>query len=152
MFFAESVHSDHFFFIFLSVTLADGITVKKFIFDNIGIEPFFGVFLFFEWFFNHFHDNFLKVLRGDIFRGNHVSIVMVVGFWEHKKFIFDGETGLNKFDDIGEGIVDGNIEVTKPEEIGIFGDGNLTVVHSFDDFEYFILIFIALVLFKHILG
>jgi hypothetical protein len=81
---AEGVDAEDFLFVLFGVLLGDRIAIQQLIIDVIGVVSFFGLLLFLDCLFNHFHDNFLEVIQSDEISCDHVSIVVVVIFFEEE--------------------------------------------------------------------
>ena len=152
MFDAESVDSDNFFLIFFSILLADGIAIEQFIVNVVRIVSFLALLLPLYRLLHHPHDDLLQVILSHQVSSDRVAIVVVVVLLEKQQFFLGGEGRLDELDDISKGEVDCNIEIAEPEEISIFGNGNLTIIDPFDELKDLLLLLIFFQFRQHVFG
>ena len=152
MFSAESINSDNFFFIFFSILLADGIAIEQFIVNVVRIISFLALLLSPYRLLHHSHNDLLQIILSHEVSSNRITIVVVVVLLKKQQFFLGGEGRLDELDDISKGKVYRNIEIAKPEEIIIFGYGNLAIVDPFDELKDLLLLLIFFQLRKHVFG
>jgi hypothetical protein len=94
----------------------------------------------------------LQVILSHQVSSDRVAIVVVVVLLEKQQFFLGGEGRLDELDDISKGEVDCNIEIAEPEEISIFGNGNLTIIDPFDELKDLLLLLIFFQFRQHVFG
>jgi hypothetical protein len=100
---------------------------------------------------HHLHDYLLQIVESDEVRSDEISIIMIIILLKEQQFFLGCEGRFNELDDISKGVVNGNIEVAKPEKICIFCYSNLTIVDSFYEFENFLFLLISFKFRQHFL-
>lgn len=69
---------------------------------------------------------------------------MVVVLFEEKELLLGGEGRLYEFYDVCEGVVNGYVEVAKPKEVGILGNGDVAVGNTLDQFKDLLFFLVSL--------
>ena len=149
---AKRIDPDHLLLVLLGVLLTNGIAIQQLIFNVIRVETLLALLFPSHCLLHHLHYYLLEVVVGDQLSCDAVSVVVVVVLLEEQQFLLGGEGRLHKFDDVGEGVVDCDVEVAEAEEVRVLGDGDVAVGDALDQLEDLLFLLVALESGQHLLS